>query len=130
MTDKEIIIDGIDVSKCEYFKDGMCYAECDLEGYTDWECKDTELSNCYFKQLARKTQECEELKVYAQRQENQREEYYKEYLKLSQECEKYKQSLDEIEKYCDNQICLTGDLPFRTTASDILDIISKAKVGK
>lgn len=63
MTDKEqIIINGIDVNKCEYFKDGMCYAECDLEGYTDWECKDAELSNCYFKQLARKMQECESLK--------------------------------------------------------------------
>ena len=61
MTDKEqVIIDGVDVSKCEWFKDGMCYAECDLEGYTDWECKDAELSNCYFKQLARKTQECEQ----------------------------------------------------------------------
>ena len=34
--------------------------------------------------------ECEELKAYAQRQENQREEYYKEYLKLSQECEALK----------------------------------------
>ena len=30
--------------------------------------------------------ECKELKAYTQRQENQREEYYKEYLKLSQEC--------------------------------------------
>lgn len=41
--------------------------------------------------------------------------------------EKYKQALDEIEKYCNNQIGLTGDLPFRTTESDILDIISKVK---
>lgn len=38
-----------------------------------------------------------------------------------------KQALDEIEKYCNNQISLTGDLPFRTTKSAILDIISKAK---
>ena len=59
---KPIYLDGVDVNKCEYFKDGMCYAECDLEGYTDWECKDAKLSNCYFKQLARKTQELKSLK--------------------------------------------------------------------
>lgn len=52
MTDKEpIIIDGVDVSKCKYLpycndKQGNCAFE----------------PNCYFKQLARKTQECEELK--------------------------------------------------------------------
>ena len=57
---EQIICHGVNVSKCEYYKDGMCYAECDLEGYTDWECHDEDLNNCYFKQLARKTQECEQ----------------------------------------------------------------------
>lgn len=41
--------------------------------------------------------------------------------------DKYKQALEEIENYCNDQICLTGDLRFRTTESDILGIISKAK---
>lgn len=41
--------------------------------------------------------------------------------------DEYKKALEEIEEYCDNQISLTGDLPFRTTESDILDIINKAK---
>lgn len=59
---EQIMIDGCNVSGCEWFKDGMCYAECDLEGYTDWECHDEDLNNCYFKQLARKTQEYEKLK--------------------------------------------------------------------
>jgi hypothetical protein len=59
MTDKErIIIDGVDVSECEqitYKKslNPMC-------GNTWFCCYGRE--NCYFKQLARKTQECEELK--------------------------------------------------------------------
>ena len=75
------------------------------------------------KRLDLKTQECEELKAYAQRQENQREEYYKEYLKKDK-------ALKEIEEYCKNEISITGDLPFRTTASDILDIIDKAKDGE
>ena len=41
----------------------------------------------------------------------------------------YRKALDEIEEYCENEISITGDLPFRTIASDILDIISKAKDG-
>lgn len=64
MTEKKsIIIDNIDVSKCE------CSSQIDLDmniicisnspnkksGY----CKDN--INCYFKQLARKTKECEKL---------------------------------------------------------------------
>ena len=59
MTDKErIIIDGVDVSECEQitYKNSlnpMC-------GNTWFCCYGRE--NCYFKQLARKTAECEELK--------------------------------------------------------------------
>lgn len=40
---------------------------------------------------------------------------------------RYRKALDEIEDYCHKQISLTGDLPFKTTESDILDIINKAK---
>lgn len=59
MTDKErIIIDGVAVSECEQitYKNSlnpMC-------GNTWFCCYGRE--NCYFKQLARKTAECEELK--------------------------------------------------------------------
>ena len=44
-----------------------------------------------------------------------------------QERDRYLKALEEIEEYCDKQISLTGDLPFRITESDILDIINKAK---
>ena len=69
MTDKEqIIIDGIDVSNCNHI---IAYDPPEWQG--TWggaihkgackiyskDCKYN--SNCYFKQLARKTQECEEL---------------------------------------------------------------------
>lgn len=62
MTDKEqIIINGVDVSGCEY----ACNTAFGKNG-----CKHPMMKNiycpknpnCYFKQLARKTQECEELK--------------------------------------------------------------------
>ena len=58
MTDKaQIIIDGVDVSGCAYFDyENEGTRECDA--YSN-EC---EANNCYYKQLARKTQECEELK--------------------------------------------------------------------
>ena len=67
-------------------------------------------------------QECEELKAYAQRQENQREEYYKEYLKKDK-------ALEEIEGYVrDNSDFDKSDtLTSKTGAYDILDIINKAK---
>ena len=85
MTDKEqIIIDGVDVSKCKDYHPKNRFT---CHPYI---CNCHQKPNCYFKQLARKTQECGELKAYAQRQENQREEYYKEYLKLSQQYEALK----------------------------------------
>ena len=48
---------------------------------------------CNYGKILQKISECEELKAYAQSQENQREEYYKEYLKLSQECEELKKEI-------------------------------------
>ncbi|DAB11510.1 TPA: hypothetical protein CPT95_00050 [Candidatus Gastranaerophilales bacterium HUM_15] len=64
MTDKEqIIIDGVDVSKCKYFEDGECGCEYYLRyGYEiTMHDRCEECPNCYFKQLARKTQECEKI---------------------------------------------------------------------
>ena len=110
MTDKEqIIIDGIDVSECIHI-DEWKHCNCcnDLiktvypnatKCHTENDLKCETYPNCNFKQLARKTHECD----------------------------RYRKALEEIEEYCNNQISLTGDLPFRTTESDILDIINKAK---
>lgn len=67
MTDKEqIMIDGVDVSGCLFYQSNF------EEDYdvrikhfcSNWHnsCESSNNSNCYFKQLAHKTQECEELK--------------------------------------------------------------------
>lgn len=67
MTDKEqIIIDGVDVSKCKYFEDGECGCEYYLRyGYEiTMHDRCEECPNCYFKQLARKTQESSEVHKY------------------------------------------------------------------
>ena len=61
-------------------------------------------------------QECEELKVYAQRQENQREAYYKEFLRKDK-------ALEEIEEYIKEEEWSLLDYVIR----DINDIINKAK---
>lgn len=134
MTDKQIIINGVDVSGCDFLAkediynsySGVTTAYKGQCGCSDDEmCKDHR--NCGYKKLARQLQrktaeldeykkskqssyealqaranelemsnrklkqECEELKAYAQAQENQRETYYKEYLKLSQECKELKE---------------------------------------
>jgi hypothetical protein len=77
MTDKQIIIDGVDVSGCPFFEDERKLLNpagqelnfkniCSLSFYnfTDFD-KDflcNQSPNCYYKQLKRKEQECERLK--------------------------------------------------------------------
>lgn len=176
MTDEQIIIDGIDVSECDHFKEGYCHPGTGVCYKCDTNCQ---YAAFHFKaQLARKTQECEqkdkellsnkkiinklikeidelkvelkrykqelkdmtlrkieyhkeslnyqieckELKAYAQRQENQREEYYKEYLKKVK-------ALEEIEAVCleDTYTFADGTQVRYDSLDDILDIISKAK---
>lgn len=67
--DKEIIIDGVDVSGCKYYKHND-----ENSGWSSCISKDEEhihavnplcceKEDCLFKQLARKTQECNELKI-------------------------------------------------------------------
>ena len=82
MPDKEqIIIDGVDVSGCEY----ACNTAFGKNG-----CKHPMMKNiycfknpnCYFKQLARKTQECEELKRDYQELEQRHNEVFQEFERL------------------------------------------------
>ena len=126
MTDKEqIMINGVDVSKCRYFcrYDDLCRDD-NIGRVVRPLCK--RIPDCYFKQLARKTQECEELKRKVE---------------LMMDCpdckvDEYKKALDEIEDYC-NDYCMDdciGDERLRTfdkcqqcISGDILDVINKAK---
>lgn len=121
MTDKQIIIDGVDVSECEH----QYYKKCKID-YDEWnneiirynECQNS--PNCHFKQLKRKEQEYEELKKELQAQrafttQEQRKIYcvaYDKTCETGNECKqkkcvfkdrlKYKQALDDIEKILDN----------------------------
>lgn len=111
MTDK-IIIDGIDVSECEFYCEEYCNLSNDRNERLPFAEKCTEYSDCCYKQLKRK----------------------------KQECEKYKQALDEIEKQvkamnnecfyddicdCNNCDMKNGCSYYRK--SNIINIINKAK---
>lgn len=101
MTDKTII-NGIDVSKCSNY-DQDSFFECE-NSY----CHCDEILNCYFKQLKRKEQECEELKEKCNKYQNEICPQYSEELKQAytrankaeQECEEYKHVLDSLEQFC------------------------------
>lgn len=81
----KVIIDGVDVSKCKHFKDRTCIADSLLTDMDFSEAKCELCKNCYFKQLTRKTQECDELKAkirymeeYIKTVENSRNEFEQE----------------------------------------------------
>ena len=61
MTDKKII-DGIAVSECKFYCEEYCNLSNDRNERLPFAEKCTGYSDCYYKQLKRKEQECEELK--------------------------------------------------------------------
>ena len=64
MTDKQIIIDGVDVSGCKKYEHEIVKCNATLKNmcFCGGRCTDEKNANCYFKQLKRKEQECEEEK--------------------------------------------------------------------
>lgn len=58
MTDKEIIIDDVDVSGCKHYNPEQ-YFECNIGC-----CHCEENPNCYYKQLKRKEQALDEIRQY------------------------------------------------------------------
>ena len=68
MTDKQIIIDSVDVSGCSWYTQGATGMIC-----ADWHISNdcSKNPNCNYKQHKRKEQECEELKIYIESNEQQ-----------------------------------------------------------
>ena len=132
MTDKQIIIDEVDVAGCVRLQNDEI--SCDLGG----ECKGWE--NCYYKQLKRKGQELEELQetiddfitdnnslyCYDGRQPSDLDELQECMQSSMNEFVKYKQALDSIEHICRNVL---DDDYIRNLAFALLGIINKAKDG-
>ena len=64
MTDKQIIIDGVDVSGCKKYEHEIVRCNATLQNmcFCGGRCTDKKNADCYFKQLKRKEQECNKLK--------------------------------------------------------------------
>ena len=142
MTDKEqIMIDGVDILDCDnyYVEQETDQVKCDLSGEY---CRENK--NCFYKQLARKTQECEELKqrlecnCFDPKSNNNRcisynriaEDYERDLKRLENkiaECEKYEQLFDELDKRVSNCIEIYDCI---IVSKIVKDIINKAKDGK
>lgn len=116
MTDKEqIMIDGVDVSECLFYQ--VNFEEdynVKIEHFcSNWHnsCESVNNSNCYYKQLAHKTQECEELKEKYKRYEHyEKAALYNKDLcnKKSDEIACYKQTLKKIKKIVSNMSSYTA----------------------
>lgn len=98
MTDKEVIINGVDVSKCQYFENVDQEMGCSLS--CCGACSTH--PDCYFKQLKRAKRMCEELRKF-QKYWNKIEQ---DNLRLVTKNNICKQALDDIE-----QIAQTGLKP-------------------
>lgn len=94
MIDKQIIIDGVDVSECKKLMQGIVPFGC-MEDRKTCSCMNN--PNCLYKQLKRK----------------------------EQECEKYRQALDEIEKFC--TVYSANHDAYEMVYKDILAFINKVK---
>ena len=117
MTDKQIIIDGVDVRGCKNFSCGKCEEENKIPITINHFTADCRMyPNCYYKQLKRKEQECEELK--------------KQHIELYKENNKLKQTLTEIEAIAMG--IMDDDLEESSAyydAKKILQEISECEVG-
>lgn len=144
--------DGVDVNECDFFiknRDKYLCRCTKINSFGDIVTpKNAENSNCldnyncYYKQLARKAQECEELKEKYEALKLENQEGYEIVDELKQECEElkrkvklmmdcldckvdeYKEALDEIEEICRQ---LLDDDYIRSVAESLIDIISRAK---
>ena len=91
MTDKQIMIDGIDVSGCEFFETKAQVMQCHMGALTQ-RCK---ANNCYYKQLKAKEQECEELKKIIDEAKNSKLDL-KSFLVGEAVQNEYEQQLDQL----------------------------------
>lgn len=159
MPDKETIIHGVDVSKCEFYdKDkGYCLTlKMNPKGFKNPSCFSGDFqkctqenkicpntfchnnSNCYYKQLSRKIEEYELLARTNKIHTDILGQLSEKYIDLEQECENYKQALEEIEEYiytdCEYNDGCDRHICIRCKYSNthdkrILDIINKVEDG-
>ena len=136
MTDKQIIIDGVDVSGCKHYKNRTCIADYCLTDMPFGEAKCELNPNCYYKQLKRtefvlqqadqnindlesmleNTERREnELKIKLLNKEQECKELKKNYFTVIQQRNKAEQTLTEIKEIAQNVIKNVSDRCIETT---------------
>ena len=100
MTDKQVIVDGIDVSGCVSFDKNNGYNICCYDDTREDKIPFAnfcvENKDCYYKQLQREKQNSQEAMDASIREFNRAEELKTLLKRKEQECEKYKQTLAKI----------------------------------
>ena len=104
MTDKQIIIDDVDVSGCKHYKNRTCIADYCLTDMPFGEAKCELNPNCYYKQLQREKQNSQEARDVAIKEFNRAEELKTLLKRKEQECEELKQTLAEIKEFAEENI--------------------------
>ena len=104
MTDKQIIIDGVDVSGCIYYDNGKCLNDEMVQ------CSCEKVAVCYYKEYKRKEQELEAYKMEAEEGKEINAELKAENKHLNdllnqalKELEKTRETLTEIKELCKRQ---------------------------
>ena len=67
MTDKQIMIHGVDVNRCMFFNKEYKEDDIQIKNFCEWQfvpCQEFDCAKCYFKNWKRKEQECERLKQW------------------------------------------------------------------
>lgn len=109
MTNKQIIINEVDVSWCEWIReielDSEYICTCNSLNKTSSYCKDN--PNCYYKQLKEKEKECEELeKLYKELQDDMLScNKCRATIKLQQQLDQLKQTIAEIKELIQSDYC-------------------------
>ena len=99
MTDKQIIINGVDVSECIYYEYNMCTATKDDYGDCSLCCQDYDMNDCYYKQLKRKEQEVQQAMDNYVQLDLQRVKEYNELVDLYKAKEQeYNELMEKIRK--------------------------------
>ena len=133
MEHKPIYLDGVDVSECVSFDklngQNICCYEDTREDKIPFANFCVENKDCYFKQLARKTQECEELKERLVRTEEDLK--YQCVDCMNCQSDRYRKALEEIEAVLKDEICeeCPGEEGCKRGCKEhqCLNIINKAK---
>ena len=140
MTDKQIIIDGVDESGCKKYEHEIVRCNATLKNmcFCGGRCTDKKNADCYFKQLKRKEQECEELKKNVEhwkmeyKEAKAKGEWTYDLVKkrLCEQLDQLKQTLAEIEEIAED-FYLDGEyVKDKYLAQEILQKISECEVKR